>query len=108
MIVTVAERKAREVERLRAAGSVAVAELRAYALDNGVRFAVFGSFARGELVPDSDFDVAVYGPLERQRMAREVAEALCERLGLRPDVLLASEVSDGLSVRIERDGLILP
>ena len=108
IVVTVAERKSREIERLHSSGAAVIADLRAYAVENGVRFHVFGSFARGDLVPSSDFDVVVDGPEERQRPAREAVEAACERNGLRPDVYLASDVSAGLKVRVERDALIIP
>ena len=71
-----------------------------------MRFAVFGSFARGDLVPTSDFDVLVQGPDDLQREARAAAEAACERHGLRPDVYLSTEASAGLMMRIERDALL--
>lgn len=108
MIVTVAERRAREVESLRRAGAAALADIGAYALAEGVRFTLFGSFARGDVASGSDLDLVVEGPAERQRPARAAAEAIIERHGLRADVLLAEEVGDGLRLRLERDGIALP
>ena len=50
-IVTVAERRARELARLTTAVTTVTRELAGYVRSNSVRFVVFGSFARG------DFDV---------------------------------------------------
>jgi predicted nucleotidyltransferase len=107
MVVTVAERKQRKVEQLRAAARDAMAELSAYARLHGGRFLVFGSVARNEIVPNSDFDVIVAFPLEEENSAYEAAESIATSHGLKPDVLLLSHVSPALMMRVERDAIVL-
>ncbi len=107
MYVTVAARKAREIERLRSASESALEELRVHAAACGGRYLVFGSAARGDLVPASDFDVLVDFPEASERQARHHAEAVCRRLGLVPDVHLAAEASDRLMARVRRDAIVL-
>ena len=62
MYVTVVERKARQIERLKAASADVMAALRTYATEHGGRFLIFGSFAREEVTRDSDLDVLVEFP----------------------------------------------
>ncbi len=107
MIVTIAERKARAIDRLTSGAALVQAALAMHAVEHGGRYVVFGSFARGEIRPDSDFDVMVDFPVALERVARDVAERACRTHGLVPDVLLKSEVSDELMRRITRDGLTL-
>lgn len=45
-IVIVAERKAREAARRRAAASLVMAELRTFAVERGGRFLIFGSASK--------------------------------------------------------------
>ena len=108
MIVTLRERKAREIERKAVAAAAATAALASYAVDHGGSFMVFGSFARGDFGPTSDFDVLVAFPADRERDARDAAEAPCRSVDLVPDMHLASEVSDALLRRIRRDGRTVP
>lgn len=108
MTTTVSERKAIEVARLRAAAARAMDALKSYAIDKGGRFAVFGSFARGDIVHSSDFDVMVEFPPLLERAAGLRAETICRDVGLVPDVHLASESSDGLKARVARDAVFLP
>ncbi len=107
-VVTIAERRAREIARLEAAAAAVLTDLGGYAQNEDVRFVVFGSFARGDVVTTSDLDLLVDGPEDRQRAAREAAEAACERHGIRPDVHLACEASDRLMLRVRRDGRPIP
>jgi hypothetical protein len=107
IVVTVAERKARAVEQLRAASREVMADLRAYASKHRGKFLVFGSTARGELGPDSDFDVVVDFPAALERPARDYAEDVCIRRGIRPDIFLISEASEALLVRVRRDAVVL-
>ncbi len=108
MIVTIAERKAQAIEHLKAAFASVIATLRSHAVEQGGRYVVFGSSARGDIRPDSDFDVMVDFPTPLERAARDLAETVCRAHGLVPDVHLKSEVSDSLMRRIVRDGLTLP
>ena len=103
-IVTVAERRAREIAQLTAAVATVTEGLVKYARSNDVRFVVFGSFARGDFDASSDLDLMVEGQQAQLRPARDFAETLCERNGLRHDVYLVSEVSERLMSRIRRDG----
>ena len=79
-----------------------------YARRAGVHFVVFGSFARGDFVASSDLDVMIEGPDELSRAARDFAEDLCERTGVRHDIHLATEVSEALMMRVRRDGRRIP
>lgn len=107
-IVTIAERRACEIARLKAAAAAVLADLGSFPRDEGVRFVVFGSFARGDVVAISDLDLLVDGPEERQRAARDALETICERHGIRPDVHLACEASERLMLRVRRDGRQVP
>ena len=69
-IVTVAERRARELARLTTAVTTVTRELAGYARSNSVRFVIFGSFARGDFDVSSDLDLMVEGPQEHLRSAR--------------------------------------
>ena len=76
------------LRRLRLAAEAAKSELRASAADKAGRFVMFGSFARDDIVPTSDFDVVVDFPRALEREARDVAEIVCRKAGLKPDVHL--------------------
>ena len=108
MIVTLRERKARDIERKAVAAATAMAALASYAVDHGGSFTVFGSFARGDFGPTSDFDVLVDFPLAFERAARDFAEATCRYVGLVSDAHLASDASDALLIRVHRDGRPVP
>jgi predicted nucleotidyltransferase len=86
-IVTVAERKAAEATRRQRA----VAELRgaldAYARTHGGRFLLFGSAARGTMRYDSDVDILVEFPTDRQAAAWNFAERACWDRRLAPDIM---------------------
>ena len=107
MIVTLAMRRADDMARKQAAAASACAALSDYAQANGGLFAVFGSFARGDFGPDSDLDILVAFPDGSDRDACRAAEAICHRVGLRPDVHLGSDASEGLLMRVRRDGRVL-
>lgn len=108
MVVTLTERKSRAIARSKAGFESATTSLAAYAAARGGRFVIFGSFARGDIHPDSDCDVMVDFPTNIARDARDAAETILREHGLVPDVHLVSEVSDGLMQRIQRDGVGLP
>ena len=108
MIVTIAERKAQAIERLGAAYALVRMALADHAVAHGGRYVVFGSFARGDIRPESDVDLMVDFPAKAERGARDLAEATCRAHGLVPDVHLKSEVSDALMRRIARDGTAIP
>lgn len=107
MIVKVAERKQRQVDRIRSAVAAVEPALAAYARRHGGRFVVFGSAARGDLRHDSDYDLMVDFALPIERQARDYAEMLCIDAGLHPDVHLKPDLSAALLERIARDGRVL-
>ena len=107
MIVTVAERKAQAIARLKTAFASTRAALAAYAAERRGRFVIFGSFARDDIRPGSDIDLIVDFPTDKERSARDAAEAICRENGLVPDVHLRSEASDALMRRVARDGIVL-
>ncbi len=108
MVVTLAERKSRAIAGLKAGFGSASRSLAAYKATRGGRFVIFGSFARGDIHPESDCDVMVDFPTNLAREAREAAETILREHGLTPDVHLAAEVSDSLMLRVRRDGVVLP
>ncbi len=96
-----------------AAGLIeAVADLKrllaVYARDNAGRFILFGSAARREMRPDSDVDIMLDFPVERENEALAFAEKACQRLGLKCDVLSLRWTSDRLRARLDKEGLFLP
>lgn len=107
-VVTIAARRALELARLADVVASVMVELGDYARRVGVHFVVFGSFARGDFVVSSDLDVMIEGPKQRLRAARDYAEDLCARNGLRHDIDLGSEVSEPLMMRVRRDGRRIP
>ena len=108
MVVTVSERKARRIERLRAASREVLDCLRDYGSRHGGRFLVFGSAARGDIHTDSDFDVVVDFPHPAERAARTYVEEICAYHRLTPDPHLMADISDGLKRRVIRDAIIVP
>ncbi len=107
-LVTIAERRAEDLARLASAAATVTVGLGDYARRTGVDFVIFGSFARGDFVVSSDLDVMIEGPEEHLRAARDFAEDLCARNGLRHDVHLRPEVSEPLLARVRRDGRRIP
>ena len=89
-IVTLPERKAAEAARRQRA----VAELRraldAYARAHGGRFLLFGSAASGDMRFDSDVDILVEFPPDRQVAAWNFAERACWDRRLTPDIMASS------------------
>lgn len=86
-IVTLQERKAREAARRTEAAERIALRLQTYARENGGRYLLFGSAARGEMRFDSDIDVLVDFPEDQMRDAMNAAEDFCEDEGLPSDVL---------------------
>lgn len=107
MTATIAERKADKVARLQTASAEAMRRLESYAAEHAGRFLVFGSAARGDLRIDSDFDVIVDFPAERERAALKFAEDVSFELGLRPDARLIGDAAEPLLVRVRRDAVVL-
>jgi len=86
-IITLAERKATEAGRRRAAVETLMPALAAYARAHGGRFLLFGSAARGQMKFDSDVDLLMDFPPDTLDEAWKFAEAACWDRGLEPDLL---------------------
>jgi predicted nucleotidyltransferase len=106
-IVTVAERKAAEAARRQRA----VAELRSalggYARAHGGRFLLFGSAARGEMRYDSDVDILVEFPPDRQAAAWNFAERACWDRRLAPDVMASAWCTDNFLALVRPKAQVL-
>lgn len=106
-IVTLAERKTAEGARRRRA----VAELRrvldAYARTHGGRFLLFGSAAGGEMRYDSDVDILVEFPPDRQAAAWNFAERACWDRRLDPDVMASAWCTDDFLALIRPKAVVL-
>jgi predicted nucleotidyltransferase len=107
-VVTVPERKAREAARRRTAASVVMAELKTYAVEHGGRFLVFGSVAEDRMSFQSDFDVVVDFPADRENDAIDFVEDLCRAQDLPADVHPKSLASDRFLARIAGHAVSLP
>lgn len=107
MIVTLAERKAARVARMRAALDELRRSLAEYARAQGGRFLIFGSAARGELRFDSDVDILVDFPGPAMSKAWSFAEGECARLDLLPDVLPLPWMTNAFIERASREAVVL-
>jgi predicted nucleotidyltransferase len=89
-IVTLTERKADEAARRQRA----VADLRhaldAYASTHGGRYLLFGSAASGTMRHDSDVDILVDFPPDRQVAAWNFVERACWDRRLSPDIMASA------------------
>ncbi len=106
-IVTVAERKAAEATRRQHA----VAELRrvldGYARAHGGRFLLFGSAARGQMRYDSDVDILVEFPPDRQAAAWNFAERACWDRHVDRDVMAAAWCSEDFLALVRPKAVVL-
>jgi predicted nucleotidyltransferase len=107
-VVTVTERKDREAARRRAAADLVMSELKAFGTERGGRFLVFGSAAEDRMKFDSDFDVVVDFPADREAEALDFVEDACRRQNLPSDIHLMSQASDGFLDRIRGHMVQLP
>jgi predicted nucleotidyltransferase len=107
-VVTVAERKSRETARRRAAADLVVSEMRAFGAKRGGRFLIFGSVAEDRMKFDSDLDVVVDFPADREAEALEFVEDICRKHGLPSDVHLKSEASGRFLDRIRGHMVQIP
>ncbi len=82
-------------------------DLAAYAREQGGRFVLFGSAARGELRHDSDVDIMVDFPRGLESEAWLFAENRAWALGLRPDLSQKGWSGKRLLDRVARDGRVL-
>lgn len=73
---------------MQTAVSSLAAELKAYGTRNGGRFILFGSAARGDMRDDSDVDILVDFPTDRENDAVFFAEGRAWAVDLKPDIHL--------------------
>lgn len=107
-IVTVAERKAREAARRRAAASLIMAELKTFAVERGGRFLIFGSAAEDKMKFDSDLDVVIDFPAELEAEALDFVEDACRRQNLPVEIFLKSRSSSRFLNRIRDHMMQVP
>jgi predicted nucleotidyltransferase len=107
-VVTVSERKARETLRRRSAAASVMSELREFGHARGGKFIVFGSAAEDRMKFDSDFDVVVDFPSDRETEAVDFVEDLCRKHDLPADVHLKSVSSERFLGRIRDHMIVLP
>ena len=106
-VVTIAERKERDLKRRREDIADAMEMLRAYALRNGGRFIVFGSTATGDIRRDSDIDILVDFRVGDEHEAKMQAELICARHGVPCDVDFIAFASAGFIERVGPHALVL-
>jgi len=101
-VVTLRERKARKTARNIAAAAAVKEALRDFVRKSGNagRFIVFGSAATGTMRYDSDFDVIVDFPVEREADAWNAVEDACERWDIKADVFSTATTSDEFLAQI--------
>jgi len=107
-VVTIAERKAREAARRRAAVADVILDLRRYGAEHGGRFLVFGSAAEGRIGADSDLDVVVDFPAGAEMLAVEHVEEICKKCRIPVDVLAKSATKAAFLDRISPRTLVIP
>lgn len=93
----------REVERRRKAALALRDLMREVAPRLGGRFILYGSAARDDLRADSDIDVLLDFPLERQAEAYRVLEEASSSWKVKVDILPRSVVSDRFFEHIMKD-----
>ena len=108
LIVTVAERKARETARHRAAVDRVISEMKAFGAEHGGRFFIFGSAAEDRMKFDSDLDIIVDFPAEREAEALDFVEDACRRQNLPADIHLKSRSSSRFLDRIRNHMIQVP
>ena len=106
-IVTLTERKAAEAKRRQHAVADLRRALDAYARAHGGRFLLFGSAAREEMRYDSDVDILVEFPADRQAAAWNFAERACWDRRLEPDVMAADWCSEAFLVLVRPQAEVL-
>jgi predicted nucleotidyltransferase len=106
-IVTLEERKAREADRLRKSALAAMDDLRRFASEQGGRFLIFGSAAKGNLKYDSDFDVLIDFPLEREASAWDWTEEVCRTHRLKADIHSVASAAATFVERVRREAIVL-
>jgi predicted nucleotidyltransferase len=88
-VVTLSQRKKREAQRRGDAARAVMDRLRAYITTSGNvgRFIVFGSAVTKSMRHDSDFDVMIDFPPDRESAAWRVVEDACREADLPADIL---------------------
>jgi predicted nucleotidyltransferase len=106
-IITVAERKAAEATRRQRAVAQLRRALDGYARAHGGRFLLFGSAARGQMRYDSDVDILVEFPPDRQAAAWNFADRACWGQRLDPDVMASAWCTDEFLALVRSDAEVL-
>ncbi|PZN93087.1 MAG: hypothetical protein DCF30_22160 [Hyphomicrobiales bacterium] len=107
-VATLQSRKRAEASRRKNAAAGVIEFLRAYAVQEGGRFVVFGSSTSGEMRYDSDIDVLVDFPPEKAAAAIVYVEDVCAAHALPADIFDASTTIETFVRRVQANGLCLP
>jgi predicted nucleotidyltransferase len=101
-ILTVAERKARKAARKKEAVRAVIERLRAFVGESGSagRFVVFGSAVSGPIRYDSDFDVIIDFPADREAEAWRAVEDACDEWDIEPDILTVATTTPAFLEKI--------
>jgi len=106
-VVTLAEREAAKLTRIRASVAALCADLRAYAQAKGGRFVLFGSAARGEVRVTSDVNLAVDFPEALGWEPWAFPGKRAAAFDLRVDAVPMALAGDELRRRLDREGVVL-
>ena len=100
MYVTIKDRKRREAERRAGAVEAICVELAAFAREQGGRFVLYGSAAKGTMRYDSDIDLVIDVPSDVEAKAWRLAERLAAGLGLEADIQPLTWCDPGFVLKI--------
>ena len=106
-VVTIEERKKSEAVRRRATAAEIMCALSEFAKEQGGKFLIFGSAARGTIGYDSDIDIIVDFPAEKEADACSYVERLCARYGLQVDLLSRRTTAKNFLDRISTDSMVI-
>jgi predicted nucleotidyltransferase len=100
MFPSLAERKEATTTARRAAAHAVCDRLSEYARSHGGRFIVYGSVAKDQIRADSDVDILVDFPPDREADAWRFAELKCGEVGLPFDIKPMAWCKDAFLARI--------
>lgn len=106
--ITLSELKANEADRRTAAVATLRSRLADHARACDGRYLLFGSAARGTMRYQSDVDILLDFPADRQRYAWNFAERACQDLGLTGDIMPVAWCQDEFLDHIRPDLISLP
>ena len=106
-VITLKERHARKMARMKQALVEIDASLLAYARQHGGRFIRYGSSATGRIRQHSDVDIIADFPDEVAGLAASYAEDICFERQMRPDVRAVRYATPPLLERALEEGIVI-